>query len=319
MQDDFCYREVDYQKSYHMENTLIWGIDLGGTKIEGAVLDADKRVLARLRLPTESHLGYDHIINQIAQVIALLKKETGANPKRLGMGTPGTIDPPTQLLKNSNTLVLNGRPFRRDVSEALGIQVVTANDANCFTVAEARMGIVQEVAPHAKVVFGVIMGTGVGGGIVINGEVLEGGQGIAGEWGHSFLDESGGPCYCGNTGCVETIISGPALERYYESLTAQHLRMPQILECHHQQSDPAATQTFQRLIHFFGKGLANIINILDPDVIVLGGGVGNTPQLYTEGVDAIRQFVFNTRLDTIIAAPRLGDSAGVFGAALLVE
>lgn len=302
-----------------MEDALIWGIDLGGTKIEGAVLDAEKRVLARLRLPTESHLGYEHIIGQIERLIMMLKAETGASPRRLGMGTPGTTDPDTQLLKNSNTLVLNGKPFRRDISEALGIPVVTANDANCFSVAEARMGVVPEVAPGARVVFGVIMGTGVGGGIVIDGKVLEGRQGIAGEWGHSFLDDSGGPCYCGNTGCVETIISGPALERHYKSLAGQTLKLPEILERHNRQTDPAASETFRRLIHFFGKGLANIINILDPDVVVVGGGVGNTPQLYTAGVEAIRHFVFNTRLDTLVVAPRLGDSAGVFGAALLVE
>ena len=207
--------------------------------------------------------------------------------------------------------------MHRDLEEKLGVHFTLANDANCFAVAEANMGAVKTHFPKAKVVFGVILGTGVGGGIVVDGKVINGRQGIAGEWGHSYLDDSGGPCYCGNTGCVETIFSGPALERFYEQRTGKHVRLKEILELHKAGVDEDASQTIKRLLYFFGKGLANVINILDPDVVVLGGGVGNIDLLYTEGIESVRQFVFNLRLDTLILKPELGDSAGVFGAAFL--
>jgi predicted NBD/HSP70 family sugar kinase len=304
-----------------MENimTALWGIDMGGTKIEGAVLKSaeDPEVLARLRVPTEKTKGYQHIINQVEHLIELLKKETGLSPQVIGMGTPGAIDPPTQKLKNSNTTILNGMPFQKDLEKQIQLPTLMANDANCFAVAEARMGVVKHQAPDAQMVFGVIMGTGVGGGIVFRGEVWNGLQGIGGEWGHSFLDESGGPCYCGKTGCVETIISGPSCERYYKQITGQELKLKEIINRHKDGSDPKATETVERLLHFFGKGMANIINILDPDAIVLGGGLGNIDLLYSQGVDKVREFVFNPRLDTPFLKPELGDSAGVFGAAFL--
>lgn len=298
----------------------IWGIDLGGTKIEGAILKSidNPEVICRKRIPTEAAQGYQHVIQQIKKLIELMKEETGDSPKALGMGTPGTTDPDTGLLKNSNSTVLNHQPFKQDVENALGIPVLMANDANCFALAEARMGVVQDINPNAKVVFGVIMGTGVGGGIVINNQVLEGKQGIAGEWGHSYLDDSGGKCYCGNTGCVEKILSGTGLEDYHERISG--VRVP-LKEIYHRynvgHSDEFAVKTMHRLVHFFGKGLANVINIIDPDVIVIGGGVGNIDLLYTDGINAVSKYVFNTTFKTPIVKPRLGDSAGVFGAAFL--
>ncbi len=297
----------------------LWGIDLGGTKIEGVVMESAEQptVLARLRVPTEQAGGYTHIINQIAKLIDLLKMETGLSPSRIGIGTPGTIDPSLQLMKNSNTTSLNGMPLKRDLEAVLRMPVVMANDANCFAMAEARLGAVQEVMPDAEVVFGVIMGTGVGGGIVAHHRVINGRQGIGGEWGHNFLDDSGGRCYCGHLGCVETIISGPALERYYKSLTGNTLKLRDIAA--RSSEEEAAKQTMQRLIHFFGKAIAVVINILDPDAIVLGGGVGNIRELYTNGVEEVKKHVFNHRLDTLFLKPKLGDSAGVFGAALLTK
>jgi fructokinase len=190
-----------------------------------------------------------------------------------------------------------------------------SNDANCFAVAEALMGAVPEVLPTAEVVFGVIMGTGVGGGIVVREQVIGGRQGIAGEWGHNHLDDVGGPCYCGKTGCVETLLSGPALQRFYTARTGKSLSLRDIVAI--ADTDPDAKATIDHLIHYFGKAMAVVINILDPDVIVLGGGVGNIERLYTDGVEAVRKHVFNHRLDTIFVKPKLGDSAGVFGAALL--
>jgi predicted NBD/HSP70 family sugar kinase len=299
--------------------SALWGIDLGGTKIEGAILKSaeDPTVIARLRVPTEKEYGYDHIIGQIAKVIDLMKAETGLQPKAIGMGTPGAIDPPTQTLKNSNTTVLNGMPFRQDLEKKTGLPFFMANDANCFAVAETKMGAVKSNKPDAKLVFGVIMGTGVGGGIVINGNEWTGLQGIGGEWGHSYLDDSGGLCYCGNTGCVETMLAGPHTEKYYKKVSGQSLSLKEIIQHHKAGTDPFATQTVDRLMYFFGKGMANIINILDPDAIVLGGGLGNIDLLYSEGVEQVKKFVFNPRLDTPFYKPELGDSAGVFGAAYL--
>ncbi|MCB0583705.1 MAG: ROK family protein, partial [Phaeodactylibacter sp.] len=164
-----------------------------------------------------------------------------------------------------------------------------------------------------------IMGTGVGGGIVFDGKLLEGRHGIAGEWGHNFLDESGGPCYCGRSGCVETVLSGPALERYYFQLSGNNYRLPEIVERYRSGSDDAAAATMERLIHFFGKAMAAVINVLDPDVVVVGGGLGNIELLYSKGVASVRKYVFNNGLKTKFLKPMLGDSAGVFGAALLVE
>jgi predicted NBD/HSP70 family sugar kinase len=193
-----------------------------------------------------------------------------------------------------------------------------ANDANCFALAEARFGAAARKFPDANVVFGVIMGTGVGGGVVVNGEIIHGRHGIGGEWGHNFLDASGSKCYCGKTGCVETIISGPALQRYYASITGEQCTMQEIV-AKSQNGDAAAGETLDRLTYFFGKAISVITNILDPDVIVIGGGVGNIDLIYTAGVAAVQPWIFNDRCDTHFVRPELGDSAGVIGAALLTQ
>jgi len=305
------------------DNNLLWGIDLGGTKIEAAVIknNAAREVVIRKRIQTESDKGYAHILDRIKFLIDGISKETGFTPAVVGIGTPGTLDPNTRVMKNSNSTSLNGKPLKEDLENLLKLPVVMANDANCFALAETRMGIVQEVMPEAEVVFGVIMGTGVGGGILVNNKVINGRQGIGGEWGHIFLDASGGACYCGKRGCVETVISGPALEKYYEELSGAKTTLRDILENHQTGSDVFASQTIERLIHFFGLGLSTIVNILDPDIIVIGGGLGNMDILYSEGPKAIKKHVFDTGkgFHTVIARPKLGDSAGVFGAAFLAE
>lgn len=299
----------------------IWGIDLGGTKIEGIIVDAASKYtpITRLRVPTEQVHGYAHILSQIAHLVDLMKAESGLRPLSIGIGTPGAIDPQSRYLKNSNTRPLLGKPLKKDLEALLGLPLTMANDANCFALAEARLGIVAEKYPDAKVVFGVILGTGVGGGIVVNGQVLNGLQGIGGEWGHNFLDESGGLCYCGRVGCVETILSGPFLQKHYTSLSGEERKLQDIIGRAHAGTDEHATATLDRLIHFFGKGLGGIINILDPDAIVIGGGVGNIPDLYTKGAEEVEKYVFNQKMHTPILKPKLGDSAGVFGAAMLVE
>jgi predicted NBD/HSP70 family sugar kinase len=300
-----------------MKNQIFWGIDLGGTKIEGAVLDDNFKVLARLRVPTEQEHGYEHIINQIKKVVDLLATETGQTPTTIGIGTPGTLDPITQTIKNSNTTCLNGQPMKADIETALGMPVKMANDANCFALAEAKMGIIPEKMPDAKVVFGVIMGTGCGGGIVINGEVLNGRQGIGGEWGHNVLEENGVVCYCGKTGCNEKVIAGPALENYYFMETGNQLSLKEIVKRHRIGTDEAATKTINRLTEMFAKAISVIINILDPDAIILGGGVNNIGEVMDEGVPKVEKYIFNNRMDTVFLKPKLGDSAGVFGAAML--
>ena len=307
-------------KSPVSQKKPLWGIDVGGTKLEGVILKSPDGtdVIFRERIPTEAEQGYDHVIQQMSKLVTLMKKETGLIPERIGICTPGVSDPKLGVMKNCNSTVLNGKPLKDDLKKILGVDLTLANDANCFALAETKLGIVKEQYPEAEVVFGVIMGSGVGGGIVVNGKLINGLQGISGEWGHNFLDESGGPCYCGKTGCVETILSGPALERYYFDHTGNKKILKTIAHLADSKVDPTAQKAMQRLVHFFGLSLSVIINILDPDVIVIGGGVGNIDLLYDRGVDAVAQYVFNNRFETPIVQPLLGDSAGVFGAAHLV-
>lgn len=301
----------------------LWGIDLGGTKIEGVVLESrnNPQPLARLRIPTEAHLGYEHICRQVKKLVDMLAAETGLQPVHVGIGHPGTLDRNIGAIKNANTTALNGQPFDRDLEKLLGVPVRLANDANCFAVAEALLGGAPDALPNAETVFGVILGTGVGGGLVVHNKVLNGRQGLGGEWGHNVLDDSGDLCYCGKKGCVEAMISGPALERFYQKTSGQKLPMRDIVDLAQAGSDPVAVQTIDRLVQYFGKAISVVINILDPDVIVLGGGVGNIDRLYTDGVAEACKNLFDTRperrIDTIFLKPKLGDSAGVFGAALL--
>ncbi|MDX7760071.1 ROK family protein [Aeromonas hydrophila] len=300
-----------------MSNRLLdWGIDLGGTKCECVVLEGDE-VLLRHRIPTERAGGYDHMIGQIAKLVAECADKIGQRPTLIGMGTPGARDPQTGLMKNCNTTELNGKPFKEDLERRLGVPVLIANDANCFALAETHLGAVRQHHPDAKVVFGIIMGTGVGSGIVINGRILNGHHGIAGEWGHNVLSPDGPECYCGKRGCVETFISGPALEAWYEAKAKRHLPLAKIAAA--TAHDHVAKLTIDRLHQLFGQALANVVNILDPDVIVIGGGVGNVQSLYSVGRETILPFLFNPRFATPIIAPALGDSAGVFGAALLAR
>jgi len=301
-------------------NQPLWGIDLGGTKIEGVILKSidDSTPIIRTRIDTEALNGYHHIVKQIKKLVDEMQAQSGLTAKTIGFGTPGVLDPILQTMKNCNSTSLNGQPLKKDIESILKIPVVLANDANCFALAETHWGVVKEKAPDAKMVFGIIMGTGVGGGIVINGKIWTGCHGIGGEWGHNFLDESGGPCYCGKVGCVETIISGPALERYYTLIAGKKSRLKEIVANYRQGIDENAAKTMYRLFHFFGKGVSVITNLLDPDVIVVGGGVGNIDGIYTEGKDHLSKYIFNNRVDVPILKPSLGDSAGVFGAAALV-
>lgn len=302
-------------------DSTLWGLDLGGTKIEGVVLKSaqEPEVLFRARVPTGADKGYGHVLNQIKELVGHMEQSVGNKATSLGLATPGTLVPRTGLMKNSNALCLNGKPMKADLEKLLGIRIEMANDANCFALAETRLGVVKQQFPNAKVVFGIILGTGVGGGVVVNGHALEGFHGLAGEWGHNFLNEAEGPrCYCGKAGCNESILAGPALQRYYASLTGQSRSLKEITERAAAGLDPAAEATMQRLVSYFGRALGAVVNLLDPDVIVIGGGVGNIDRLYTEGVGQVAPYVFDHVFETPVVKPQLGDSAGVFGAAYLV-
>jgi predicted NBD/HSP70 family sugar kinase len=300
-----------------MQNLSQWGIDLGGTKIEGAIMDPSNpgRALYRLRRETGAGLGYDHILSQIAGLISDLESAAGVSrPPKIGIGTPGTLDPTTETLKNSNTTCLNGRPLLKDLDRILGSKIAMANDANCFALAEALIG----AGAGAGVVFGVILGTGVGGGVVVNGRVLPGLHGIAGEWGHNPLPGESQPCYCGRSGCLEGVLAGPSLEKFYREQGGDAIRLPEIVR-RAQAGEKLAIQVMARLREKFAEAISGVINILDPDAIIIGGGVGNIPLLYEEQTRvAVLRHVFNRDLHTRILSPILGDSAGVFGAALLV-
>jgi predicted NBD/HSP70 family sugar kinase len=302
-----------------MMNQPLWGIDLGGTKIEGVILSSeqDPSPIVRTRVDTEASKGYDHIIGQIEKLVEKMKSASKLVPHSIGFGTPGILDPVSQTLKNCNTTILNNQPLKRDLEARLQLPIILANDANCFALAEATWGSVKKKAPGARLVFGIIMGTGVGGGIVMDGKIWNGHHGIAGEWGHNFLDESGGPCYCGKTGCVEKVISGPSLEEYYGQLSGVKKPLKEIVALQHQ--DEAAKKTLSRLAHFFGKAVSVITNMLDPDIIVVGGGVGNIEVIYTAGVASLDTFIFNNYCNVPVIRPDLGDSAGVFGAAALTS
>jgi fructokinase len=289
------------------------GIDLGGTKIEGVVLAADGTEIVRRRVTTERERGYEHIVDRVAALAADLRA-VAPECRRVGIGTPGSLSALDRTLKNSNTVCLNGRPLASDLASALGLEVVLENDANCFALAEVRAGAARGV----RVAFGVILGTGVGGGIVIDGRVWTGSQHVAGEWGHHRMSDEGPPCYCGQRGCVETFLSGPALERsYLEARGAPCDAMA--VAARATAGEARAAAVLERWVDRFGRALANVINILDPEVVVLGGGLSNLEVLYGRGVDAVRRYVFNDELRTRIVRNALGDSAGVMGAAWLSE
>ena len=292
------------------------GIDLGGTKIEGIALDAAGAELRRFRVATPRG-DYDGTIAAISGVVRDLEKMVGSTGS-VGVGIPGTIIAATGLVKNANSTWLNGRPFERDLSVALEREVRCANDANCFAVSEATDG----AAAGAEVVFGVIVGTGCGGGVALKGHVHAGRNGIAGEWGHMPLpwatgnELPGSKCYCGRHGCLETWISGTGFEWDFARTSGRDLRGKEIVALA-EAGDSDAVDALERLADRMARGLAMIVDVLDPDVIVVGGGVSNVESLYPMLREKLRDYPFGGGVDTPVVRAMHGDSSGVRGAAWL--
>ena len=287
------------------------GIDLGGTKIEAIIIDDQFQVIDRKRIPTLRDEGYDAIINRIID----LSKEMisiGDIDGPIGICTPGTIEAKTGLLKNSNTVCLIGKPIQQDMEDALGIPILMENDANCFALAEATIG----AAKKYDVVFGVILGTGCGAGIVMNKKIHRGANAIAGEWGHHTLYPDGRSCYCGNQGCTESYISGTALESEWKELTGEFATVTDVIDNKMYEAHPEWKENFMMN---FGRALSNVIDILDPDAIVMGGGLSKVDLLYTEGMQAVYKESFSEVVRTPIIKNKLGDSGGVFGAAMIMD
>jgi fructokinase len=292
------------------------GIDLGGTKIEGIALADGGRELDRRRVAAPRG-NYDDSVRAIAELVAAIESATNQRGT-IGIGIPGTTSPATGLIKNANSTWLNGHRLEDDLARTLARPVRLANDANCFALSEAADG----AAAGASVVFGVIIGTGTGGGVVINGQIVVGANAIAGEWGHNPLpapaddERPGPPCYCGRSGCIETFLSGPALARDYLSLGGEDLAAIDVV-ARAENRDPRAVTSLERYEHRFARAIASVINVIDPDVIVLGGGLSNIMRFYDRVPSLWAPFIFSDRVATKLLRARHGDASGVRGAAWL--
>jgi len=285
------------------------GIDLGGTKIETIVLK-DQLPIFRDRVPTEAEKGSDHILNQILKIYTQALDVVESEDFAVGICTPGSLAPDTKLLRNSNTICLNGAALHSMIEEKLNHSVKIENDANCFALAEATLG----AGKGHELVFGIIMGTGCGGGFVFNNQIRLGPNLISGEWGHSVLYPDGNECYCGKKGCIETYISGGGLETQLKKHDINYSAKEFLNK---KNKNGIEIKIFDEFMNNFGRSVANIVNSIDPDIIVLGGGLSNLENLYNDGIEEIQKYVFSESFKTPIVINKLGDSAGVYGAALL--
>lgn len=301
------------------------GVDLGGTKIEVAVLNTQDEIIWRERVSTPKG-DYTGTVAAMADLIEQAETQCG-RADSIGVGTPGAISPKTGLIKNANSVVLNDKPLKTDLEERLGRNVAMANDANCLALSESRGG----AANGASSVFGVILGTGVGGGLVINGQVHTGANAIAGEWGHNPLPwvnderELPGPqCWCGLRGCIEQWLSGPAFERDFAEQsalveTAERVPAPEIIQRAEEEQEKLALAALERYEQRLARALAHMINLIDPEVIVLGGGMSNVARLYEQVPKQWGDYIFSDHVATRLVQPAFGDSSGVRGAAFLPE
>jgi len=287
------------------------GIDLGGTKTEAVILDDKGAILERKRVATEQEQGYDHVVEVVADLYTSMCTSMNGTEHQLGIGTPGYTDH-LGLIKNSSLLCLNDKPLIADFEKLTGKKPKTENDANCFAIAEALLGAGQGM----HIVFGVIIGTGCGGGIVVNGNLIRGHQYLGGEIGHAVLHPGGRDCFCGKKGCIERYISGNGIEEGYHEKTGVKRILQDIVD-DYRAGNTTATEIMNKFFEDFGMAMSTLINILDPDQIVLGGGVSNIDELYTIGIEKVRKNVFKEDPEIRIVKNMHGDSAGVIGAALL--
>lgn len=292
-----------------MNNNVRIGIDLGGTKIECVVLENHQEFF-RKRIATESAKGAEHIINQIKKIYGEALTYINNADHKLGICSPGSISQKTGLLRNSNTTCLNGLPLSQMLEDKLNHQLLIENDANCFALAEATLGAGQDY----ECVFGIIMGTGCGGGFVFNKRVRQGPNLISGEWGHSILHTDGLNCYCGKMGCVEKYISGGGIASI---LKENNINLSANEFFNKSDFNKNEKKIYEKFLDDFGQAVSNVINSFDPDVIILGGGLSNISALYSEGVDKIKLNTFSDSFKTRILPNQLGDSSGVIGAAML--
>ncbi|OEU69335.1 MAG: N-acetylglucosamine kinase [Desulfuromonadales bacterium C00003093] len=291
------------------------GIDIGGTKTEAILFDPLGDELHRKRIPTprdeDETKNYEAILVSVYELtLETAKRIPSDGQYTIGIGIPGTINRETHLVQNANTTCLRNRPFKGEIERRLGRTVEIENDANCFTLAESRAGAAQGY----RIVLGVIMGTGCGGGICVDGKIHEGGHSIAGEWGHFSIDPNGTKCWCGNRGCIETKLSGTGVENAFFETYKTRRKMDEIVQGYRNQ-DTDCTEAFEQFLDDFGRCVGGFISILDPDAIVLGGGLSNIEELYTLGIDRMRRYAFHQQVRTPILKNSLGDSAGVYGAA----
>jgi fructokinase len=295
-----------------VQGTYKIGIDLGGTKTETILFSPDEKVLYRHRVPTPrgGHAEYEGILDTVCRQIQATTERVRGHAYTIGIGIPGTFDPHTQTVQNANTTCLSGRSFKRDVEHRIGRSVGMENDANCFTLAEA----VQGAARGYRLVFGMILGTGCGGGICLDGKIHHGTHMIAGEWGHFSVDPQGARCWCGNRGCIETKLSGTGVSNGYYRAYGERLSLQEITR-RHRLGDENCRRIFNRFLDDFGRCVGGIVSTLDPDAVVIGGGVSNIEELYSEGVENVRRYAFHRNIRTPILKHQLGDSAGVYGAA----
>jgi len=288
------------------------GIDLGGTKTEAVLMNPHGEIVERIRKVTPANEGYQAILDCIATTVKELEQRAGVDC-RVGICTPGSLAPDSNVLRNSNTVCLNHQPFQEDLENRLGRVIRMANDANCFALSEAIDG----AGAGFSTVFGVIMGTGVGGGIVVDSKLIEGRQRIAGEWGHVSLDPKGPDCYCGRRGCIETYLSGPGLVHAYRRASGDEKSGSREIVAAARNGETHAVMVFGQYLEYFGRALSIVINILDPDIVVLGGGMSAISELYEVGKSKVAGHVFNDSLMTPIIQNKHGDSSGVRGAAWL--
>jgi fructokinase len=301
--------------SHKRANTLQVGVDFGGTKIEAAALDPQGNFLARMRAPNPGN--YEASLQTVCDLVAAVEQQSSGRGT-VGVGTPGSVSPRTGTMRNANSVWLNGRDFRKDLTEVLGREIKLANDANCLALSE----VVDGAAAGSKIAFAVIIGTGCGGGLVVNGQLVEGAHGVGGEWGHIPLpwptpEEIDAPrCWCGQRGCLETWVSGSGLQRDYAKVTGEVLDAASIVG-RAREGDARSHTVFSRYVDRLGRGLAVICNIVDPDTIVLGGGLSNVSELYDRLPEIVRTHVFSDTWAARIVPAKWGDSSGVRGAARL--